>query len=174
MKNKIELKKEFESGVIVIDKDNIALYYEFMSDEDFRVNSRLLDDIFDDRFEILTNKLSFNDDGFDFISIETKYSFQNIGLEIFKTKDTLKPIDEYIEEIKASNEYKEYIKKDLEARIFDNVVLDDMILIELDDMINVTDEVIEANGGDLEALYKQVLSNMSYEILLDYSNCFDL
>ena len=36
MKSKIELKKELESVIVVITKDNIHLYYEFMSDEDLK------------------------------------------------------------------------------------------------------------------------------------------
>lgn len=41
MENKIELKKELESRVAIITKDNIHLYYEFMSDKDLKKHQDL-------------------------------------------------------------------------------------------------------------------------------------
>jgi hypothetical protein len=86
MENKIELKKELESRVAIITKDNIHLYYEFMSDKELKYNHLdLICEVLMDRVFLIKDLLGI--------------------------KDTLKPMDEYIEEIKASDEYKEYIFK---------------------------------------------------------------
>ena len=105
-KNKIELKKEYESGTVVITKDNIHLYYEFMSDDDIKEYSSLIDDIFEDRLDLLLKE--FKSLEYNQITTDKYFTFFVSGLICFGTKDTLKPIDEYIVEIKASEEYKAY------------------------------------------------------------------
>lgn len=107
---KEELKKEFESGTVTITKDNIHLYYEFMSDEDaakdhYYVN--MLNYTFKDRL-IATYRILNDDKAVKKTLKITKHQNNWIGLSIFGVKDTLKPIDEYIKEIKESSEYKEY------------------------------------------------------------------
>ena len=111
---KEKLKKEFENGNVVITEDNIALYYEFMGEEDKNKYKELLSDLFIDRHENYVLK-SLNLDYFgtkQYMTNVLSNTFQQfrIGLSFFGIKDTLKPIDEYIEEIKASSEYKEYIE----------------------------------------------------------------
>ena len=94
-----------------ITKNNIADYYEFMSSKDKNKNARLISAIlFErcyskefDRFlkEIPMEVLLKNscDRAFGDLLVETSY---------FGIRDTLKPIDEYIAEIKESEAYKEY------------------------------------------------------------------
>ncbi len=103
---KEELKKEFETGTVLIDKDNIHLYYEFMSDEDLEKifkNSSFLHDIQLDRFFKIAELLRINTKEFE------KFKKSFLSDAYFGIKDVLKPIDEYIAEIKASSEYKEYM-----------------------------------------------------------------
>lgn len=101
-----------DSNLITI--DNISLYYEFMSHDNKVNNSILLHKLFNRRMGIiyfdlkidnfnlwLNNILSYEVDNNDFM----------INCSIFGIVDTLKPIDEYIEEIKQSEAYKEYIAK---------------------------------------------------------------
>lgn len=105
------MDEDFQVTKNVITRDNIHLYYEFMSEQDLIKNRKILDEIFDKRrgsikvsltigsFE-LSNHEEFEHGNYRFIY---KCSF-------FGAKDTLKPIDEYIADIKASSEYKEYKK----------------------------------------------------------------
>lgn len=111
---KEELKKEFETGTVLIDKDNIHLYYEFMSDEDLEKifkNSSFLHDIQLDRFFKIAELLRINTKEFE------KFKKSFLSDAYFGIKDVLKPIDEYIAEIKASSEYKEYIAESKESNI---------------------------------------------------------
>ncbi len=132
-KSKIELKKEFESGSIVITKDNIALYYEFMSDEYInKLRYTIFEEyakkyrLFFNRAEKVVNSFNVSDlekDIFKMRYYDNRYkkeiNFSHLvkceslnietGLSIFGVKDILKPINEYISDIKASSEYKEYI-----------------------------------------------------------------
>ena len=107
--------------------DNISLYYEFMNDDDIFNNIELLNSVLFDRyFYILTH---FKEIGFicedknvykslrDWEQIQFKNKhikrdgYKYYEISFFDIKDTLKPIDEYIEEIKQSEAYKEYIAK---------------------------------------------------------------
>lgn len=95
--------------------DNISLYYEFMSDEDIYKNSMLLDEILGDRIIKINNVIPIlkNVDS-NYITRINGADIKNtyfISQYIFGIKDTLKPIDEYIEQIKQSEAYKEYIAK---------------------------------------------------------------
>jgi len=92
---------------LTITKDNIHQYYEFMSDDDLEKYKQILNSIFTDRYSYLYDKIKIK---LDMLEIKTLFGSFHVGLKLFKMKDTLKPIDKYIEEIKASNEYKEYIK----------------------------------------------------------------
>jgi len=86
----------YRNKLVTITKDNIHLYYEFMSDEDKNIYHNLIWTLLVERYKFIIKTLSLCD-------------FQ-VGVGFFKVKDTLKPIDEYIEEIKESSKYKEYIK----------------------------------------------------------------
>jgi len=101
----------------IIDKDNIHLYYEFMSDEDRKLNAGLIENILrsQDRTHDILKQLKMVTKTDELISkkqfyatrFENSYLFKSIVY--FGVKDTLKPIDEYVAEIKESSEYKEYI-----------------------------------------------------------------
>lgn len=130
--NSSNLESEFKNGDVEITKDNIHLYYEFMSDEDLKKYSNLLSSIIAVRFykvvEILNLPKNTNG-GFDnsniygviaqpqgyfdkqFMKLKCTYGATLLKYDVFEVKDTLNPIDEYIEEIKASKAYKEYIKQ---------------------------------------------------------------
>lgn len=87
---------------VVITKDNIHLYYEFMSDEDIKKYRHIIMPMFNDRLEIINKS----------IKLDAMY-ISAISLSVFGIKDTLKPIDEYIAEIKATEEYRAYISSKL-------------------------------------------------------------
>ena len=102
-----------------ITKDNIHLYYEFMSDEDLELHKIMIACVLGDRdreiFKQLFSPSSSNQDekftifcghSSDKRSLNSTYKIQQT---VFGVKDTLKPIDEYIAEIKASEAYKAYI-----------------------------------------------------------------
>lgn len=107
---------DYEKDNDIIDKDNIYLYYEFMNDEDLEKYSCLLSDIFNNRLIQAFKNLSFSSDQIHIFLC--KYTLQILSKDryiksscIFGTKDTLKPIDEYIADIKESEAYKEYLAK---------------------------------------------------------------
>ena len=111
---KIELFRD-----VTITKDNIHLYYEFMSDDDLRKISilEILLDTFNKRSTKIIYTLFPGVDETIRDDIRDNYLLQdrNVSLNIvylqtiFGVKDTLKPINEYIKEIKNSSEYKEYL-----------------------------------------------------------------
>lgn len=82
---------------VTITKDNIHLYYEFMSDEDLEKYRTILEEVFHKRAFHIASIVELPDNSIDYNCKEHI---------VLKTKDTLKPIDEYIEEIKASEEYR--------------------------------------------------------------------
>lgn len=115
--------------IVEITKDNIHLYYEFMSDEDIEKFDKILNNnFFANRSTEVMRCLNFekieNWNNYQFF-----YSKENfcIGFEAFGIKDILKPIDEYIEEIKNSDAFKEF-KRDIliqEANDITNVAIID-------------------------------------------------
>lgn len=102
---------------VIITKDNIHLYYEFMSKSETNKMSNILDGIFKIRLDKIKRILDINipilDDNFTY---EMNKNNQ-VSMNLFGVKDTLKPIDEYVAEIKASSEYKEYISKNTKIRL---------------------------------------------------------
>lgn len=117
------LRAEFEAGEVVITKDNIHLYYEFMRDEDIKNldNSNLRDiatgapiitTILSGRFCNVRDSLQIHSSKMDEFK-KCIYGLNDFILSqsVFGVKDTLKPIDEYIAEIKASKDYQEYMLK---------------------------------------------------------------
>jgi hypothetical protein len=95
----------------VITVDNISLYYEFMSDEDLEKYRVILRNIFYDRKLIILKSLNFINSYSDEKKSHYIYDAIKKHQSFFGIKDTLKPIDEYIEQIKQSEAYKEYIAK---------------------------------------------------------------
>ena len=96
---------DYEKDNNTIEKDNIHLYYEFMDNEsvcEFGRNNSLLYRTHDNRHLQIIDLLNID------IKILDKYKKTCIHAYYFGVKDNLKPIDEYIAEIKNSNEYKEY------------------------------------------------------------------
>jgi hypothetical protein len=125
---------------IAINEQNIALYYEFMSDESKEDNSNILDKVFLNRARILVHELKTKSDTLDnnqFIidrhnmNEVSNYCTHMTGISFFGVKDTLKPIDEYISEIKDSVAYKEYV---------DVIVCDR--LLEATEMLNISSDII--------------------------------
>ena len=106
-----ELKEDgyvYGDSSFKITKDNIHLYYEFMSDEDLKGYSELLNEIVDERFDYIEDVLNFKESS-NYNSEDAFDVYMSSKLTLFGIKDTLKPIDEYIAEIKESSEYKKYI-----------------------------------------------------------------
>ena len=98
-----------------ITKDNIHLYYEFMGDKDLIKYQDILSNIIDDRLKNVFINLDFNNDMFHtFLCKYTEQKLSNdryiISSVVFGIKDNLKPIEYYIQEIKESFKYQEYIK----------------------------------------------------------------
>lgn len=117
--NKLNLMvDDLETNGEKISQDNIHLYYQFMSDEDLEKYSYILDDIFDARLDIFKNEISNIE--YEELSSDTEYGFNITGLILFGTKDTLKPIDEYIAEIKGNTSYLNYLLNDATFEITKN------------------------------------------------------
>lgn len=87
--------------IVEITKDNIHLYYEFMSDEDLERNEKVIYHKLMNRASLVQLPLSITPK-----DLQKNAEYKNSILTIFGIKDTLKPIDEYIEEIKESEKYK--------------------------------------------------------------------
>ena len=103
---------------VLITKENIHLFYQFMSDEqiksldssdlrDIKTGTPLISTILSRRMIIIREILCLHP------SVLDKYKNYTFGLNdsvlaqsIFGVKDILKPIDEYIAEIKDSEQYK--------------------------------------------------------------------
>lgn len=114
-----------------ITKDNIHLYYEFMSDDDLSKYSNMLLATITKRISIVLDNLELtkNDAGnfedmelhghFEgkFQKLDSTYGTIPLKYFTFGVKDTLKPIDEYIAEIKDSNTYKEYIASNTKIKL---------------------------------------------------------
>ena len=113
----MKMNDENEVGIT---KDNIHLYYKFMSDEDKYTHSIIIHQSFYERNKKL--ELFYTKEN-GYISIEIMrniykntyvkegicYIGECVAQSYFGVKDTMKPIEEYIEEIKASEEYHAYI-----------------------------------------------------------------
>lgn len=106
---------QLKNGTIIT-SDNIHLYYEFMSDDYLIIYKQILDAILVTRKNIINGILfSAYYDRF-----KGGYTFQDIGIYRVKQslcglKDTLKPIDEYISQIKDSEDYRAYIANSANA-----------------------------------------------------------
>ncbi|WP_152633261.1 hypothetical protein [Aliarcobacter butzleri] len=119
---------------VVITKENIHLYYEFMNDEDLieieNHNNLVSDVIFNrkmDVYVLLIEKVDTKET--EWIQCDNILNHEGFVLKysLFGIKDTLKPIDEYIEEIKNSDTFKEFERDKLLQESIDitNVVIID-------------------------------------------------
>ena len=104
---------DYEKDNNVVDKENIHLYYESMSDEDLieieNHNNLVSDVIFNrkmDVYVLLTEEADTKET--EWIQCDNILNHEGFVLKysLFGIKDTLRPIDEYIEEIKESEQYK--------------------------------------------------------------------
>ena len=103
---------DYEKDNNVIDAENIHLFYEFMSDEDLYKYADILDDILQEHLLIISEELNISSDILlDNSKIQT-LEFQDedkyLKISIFNNRVELQTIDEYIKEIKDSNDYKKY------------------------------------------------------------------
>lgn len=105
----------------VLYHDNISTYYEFMSDEDIENNINIISSILYSRHIKVDKELFLSTVNLD---EKNKYVFVSRLKSVFSSvvsfgiKDTLKPIDEYIADIKQSSTYQEYNQdKSLEGLI---------------------------------------------------------
>ena len=139
---------------LAITKDNIAEYYEFMSDDDLDKYSLIISTFFNtDRFYSILKSilginrprpvLSLKDKEKMKLHIEDVYAnttqIKKIGMFWFNVKDTLKPIDEYIAEIKDSKEYKLFILRELLKKEKEN----DNLSSEIEEIENEIIKLIE-------------------------------
>lgn len=118
--SKKEIAEHQLKNSAVITKENIHLYYEFMSEDDIKKHKNITHTLLHNRaLNILINlhiidgtSKTFDKDfrNFNHISLVT-YKDTGIRLHsfIFGIKDTLKPIDEYVSQIKESEAYQSYI-----------------------------------------------------------------
>ena len=123
------LKYLLKTIIVEISEDNIHLYYKFMNKDDISKYRDILHTFFNKRHPLNIE---------DFLEIDKEVIRENWKYDCFadgkiKTqsyfgiKDILKPIDEYIEEIKNSDAFKEF-KRDIliqEAIDITNVVIID-------------------------------------------------
>lgn len=102
----------YRNKLVTITKDNIDIYYEFMGDEDLEKYTEIINPILGSRYNTVFHRffsiLKLSD--FSYFEYSDNYKGLIYRQCLFGINDTLKPIDEYIEDIKASNEYKEYTK----------------------------------------------------------------
>ena len=135
------LEYMFKMGV-EITEENLPLYHKFMSDEDLIYNRKIVDSVLAKRLKMLADILNIKNNkelqvfgveglnGSDTTRIHSlDVVFNNYLLKtvIYEAEDTLAPIDEYIEEIKNSDAFKEF-KRDIliqEAIDITNVVIID-------------------------------------------------
>lgn len=98
---------------IEITKDNIHEFYEFMNN-DLEKYEIILHNVISYRLDTLFKNLDFHSN--EYHTFLMKYTFGNLSKNkyittnnVFGVEDILKPIDEYIQEIKDSDEYQQYI-----------------------------------------------------------------
>lgn len=101
---------QLKSGV-EITRENICLYYEFIDSDVLSSYKRIMRNIIYNRklyvfkyFCLVVSENNENEIHWKYLDYTKKY----LGYSIFGVKDTLKPIDEYITQIKDSDAYKEY------------------------------------------------------------------
>ncbi len=158
-----ELLKEnyvYGNSDFKITRENINLYYEFMSDEDLLDNSLILitgSNGINQRFNKVVETLNLSKDSCGAYNDTVIYGITNenpkfkqlnvswgafiLRYEIFGIKDTLKPIDEYIKEIKKSEAYKN-AKPLCQIEIPDYIQLEDFKEVPRDELFKYLDKTI--------------------------------
>lgn len=146
---------------IEINKNNIHLYYEFMNKEELETHSSLLNDILLNRFHNVRNTIRVEDKKFeplkDYDIDLAEKSNNYIYASIFGVKDNLQPIEKYIDEIKNSDGYKNYVGE--------NTLSSKDVLIE--SKVNLF-SIIEENPIEKQAQInnynRQLISNLINQI----------
>ena len=121
-----------------ITQENIHLYYEFMSDEDIEKYKEILTEIFQYRYSRIFDNVNLHISHLVFKTVE-KYYY--VGQTVFGVKDNLQPIDEYIEEIKESEAYKN-AKPLCQIEIPDYIQLEDFKEVPRDELFKYLDKTI--------------------------------
>lgn len=110
------MQDDLEANGVEITKDNVSLYYELMSKNEKNDTSNVLDGVFKLRLDKIKRELNINsvltDDFFEY----EMNKHNQVSMTLFQIKDILKPIGEYVKEIKDSNEYKQYCFNNLVER----------------------------------------------------------
>ena len=101
----------FKTIIIDFTENNLHLYYKFMNDEDLIQNSEILNDLLVCRFHKICSLLSVSAPMLHSYSSYNYYNAFFVKQFIFGIKDNLNPIEDFIEDIKNSNEYKSFISK---------------------------------------------------------------
>lgn len=109
----------YEKGYVKVDENNIHLYYKFMSEQDIIKQGGFLLNIIRERTKELVRHFDNQVLHYGVKSIDSKEltldlprsAVYRLKIEVHGIIDTLKPIEEYISEIKESEDYKSYIAK---------------------------------------------------------------
>lgn len=109
--SKKEIAEYLLKSGVEITQENIHLYYEFMSDEQKNQHRSFISDFMANR-ALKTSPDVLEE--FNFLVDIGDYKRESINKKtlqiiLFGVKDTLKPIEEYIAEIKESEAYKSYV-----------------------------------------------------------------
>ncbi|MFX4241092.1 hypothetical protein ACOL3H_11960 [Aliarcobacter butzleri] len=138
---------DYEKDNNVVDKENIHLYYNFMSDEDLKkiLNWSILSNVFSNRIIYITDIFGWRDNKkvlkLEYWKAFDKYYVKNndyTRFSFFGIMDTLNPIDEYISDIKNSDAFKEFERDKLLQESIDisNVVIIDFSEDEITEYID--------------------------------------
>lgn len=119
---------------VEITQENIHLFYQFMNDEDLSKYENILFYKFTGRMSLVQLPLGLNPK-----QLNQNCYYGNSVATIFGSKDILKPLDEYIEEIKDSEQYKIFTS---ECRCNNCMTY----FASDDDLINIKDEDGELKG----------------------------
>lgn len=141
---------DYEKDNCVIDAENIHLYYEFMSDEDLKkiFNWSFMSNVFGNRIIYITDIFGWRDNKkvlkLDYWKTFDKYYVKNndyTRFSFFGIMDTLKPIDEYIKEIKESEAYKNY-KLLCQTEIPDYIQIEEFKEVPRDELFSYLNKTI--------------------------------
>ena len=141
---------DYEKDNCVIDAENIHLYYEFMSDEDLKkiFNWSFMSNVVGNRIIYITDIFGWRDNKkvlkLDYWKTFDKYYVKNndyTRFSFFGIMDTLKPIDEYIKEIKESEAYKNY-KLLCQTEIPDYIQIEEFKEVPRDELFSYLNKTI--------------------------------
>ncbi len=116
--DELNRKNDFLSGNIEINKNNLHLYYKFISNEDLEKYSLILNDVFMDRYIFIYKEL-FEESSLTYPYFLVKKTTQIYNIDgglilksfVLDVQDILKPIHEYLKEIKQSLSYQNYLQE---------------------------------------------------------------